>query len=41
NKTRPIIDTKTKQDIAQQPVDNEILNVLPRKKVVLSRLPVL
>ncbi|CAG8765659.1 16051_t:CDS:2, partial [Racocetra persica] len=41
NETRPIIDAKTKQDIAQQPVDNEILNVFLRKKVVLSRLPVL
>ncbi|CAG8671510.1 24111_t:CDS:2, partial [Racocetra persica] len=33
NKTRPIIDAKTKQNIAQQPVDNKILNVFPRKKV--------
>ncbi|CAG8817701.1 25425_t:CDS:2, partial [Racocetra persica] len=41
NETRPIIDAKTKQDIAQQPVNNEILNMLPRKKVVLSGLPVL
>ncbi|CAG8800088.1 23689_t:CDS:1, partial [Racocetra persica] len=32
--TKPIIDTRTRWDIAQQPVVKEILNVLPRKKVV-------
>ncbi|CAG8586746.1 4784_t:CDS:1, partial [Racocetra fulgida] len=32
--TKPIIDTRTRWDIAQQPVSKEILNVLPRKKIV-------
>ncbi|CAG8513939.1 18119_t:CDS:1 [Dentiscutata erythropus] len=34
DETRPIIDTRTRWDVAQQPVVKEILNVLPRKKVV-------
>ncbi|RHZ52426.1 hypothetical protein Glove_461g58 [Diversispora epigaea] len=35
NATNSIIDTKTKWDIAQQPLVNEILIALPRKKIVL------
>ncbi|RIB02854.1 cytochrome P450 [Gigaspora rosea] len=35
DETRPIIDTRTRWDVAQQPVEREILNVIPRKKIVL------
>ncbi|CAG8536704.1 5563_t:CDS:1 [Gigaspora margarita] len=35
DETRPIIDTRTRWDVAQQPVEKEILNVIPRKKIVL------
>ncbi|CAG8483886.1 5459_t:CDS:1 [Diversispora eburnea] len=35
NATKLFIDTKTKWDIAQQPIVNEIIIALPRKKIVL------
>ncbi|CAG8780593.1 18956_t:CDS:1, partial [Dentiscutata erythropus] len=34
DETRPIIDTKIRWDIVQQPISKEILSVLPRKKIV-------
>ncbi|KAF0536080.1 aromatase [Gigaspora margarita] len=34
DETRPIIDTKTRWDIVQRPIIKEVLNLLPRKKIV-------